>query len=290
MTNRAICVGINDYSARSDCPSLPDARPDGEAWAGILRDVFNFDAGNVTLLTDGAATRQAVLAALNTVLNQSQAGDVVCFFFAGHGGRNPKGDGTWYETICCADASGDITDSEIDGMANALAPSTVNFTLILDSCHSGGVYDIPSPSDSLRCIRWDDGKSQSFAQNCRALVPHICLPDPSAIAGNVTVSRADDGTMQMTINDSLNFSDGAKATLLAACRYDQNSAGTGSHGKFTQALLDVINQCGLKITHPDLLDRVRTAITTYTQTQIPQLRGRPVRLQENFLQGWNYSI
>src|SRR5215471_2629817 len=52
MTKRAVCAGINDYSARSDCVTLPDARPDGEAWAQLLVDAFVFDADKVTLITD----------------------------------------------------------------------------------------------------------------------------------------------------------------------------------------------------------------------------------------------
>src|SRR5215472_14893005 len=68
MTKRAVCVGINDYSARSDCVTLPDARPDGEAWAQLLVDGFVFDADKVTLITDKNASRQAVLSALSTML------------------------------------------------------------------------------------------------------------------------------------------------------------------------------------------------------------------------------
>jgi Caspase domain len=107
---------------------------------------------------------------------------------------------------------------------------------------------------------------------------------------NVSVTQNRDGSLQMTVDEDLNFSDSAKATLLAACRYDQNSGGTGSHGCFTQALIDTINQCGMQVTHPNLLTQVRQAITKYSSSQIPQLRGRPVRLEENFLEGWNYSI
>ena len=73
----------------------------------------------------------------------------------------------------------------------------------------------------------------------------------------------------MSVDENLNFSDSAKATLQTACRYDQNSIGTGSHGCFTQALIDTINQCGMQITHPDLLTQVRQAITKYTSKQIP---------------------
>src|SRR5258708_32617908 len=99
-----------------------------------------------------------------------------------------------------------------------------------------------------------------------------------------------DGTLRVDINENLNFSDSAKATLLAACRYDQNSGGTGTHGCFTQALLDTVNSSNFRVNHNDLLSRVQQAIGPYSTTQIPQLRGRPVRLEENFLEGWNYSI
>jgi hypothetical protein len=42
------------------------------------------------------------------------------------------------------------------------------------------------------------------------------------------------------------------------------------------------------MSHPDFLAAVAAKIADQTQT--PQLRGRPVRMQENFLAGWNYSI
>jgi Caspase domain len=289
MTKRAVCIGINDYSARSDCVTLPDARPDGEAWAKLLVDAFAFDGDKVTLITDKDASRQAVLSALQTMLRQSSAGDVACLFFAGHGGRSRLADGTYYETICCADAGGDISDREINEFAAALSPDFVNFTLVLDSCHSGGVFDPPGDA-TIRSQTWSTDDAAAFAQSCRLIVPHVCLSDPSALQDNVSVTGDRGGSLQMSVDENLNFSDSAKATLLAACRYDQNSSGTGSHGCFTQALIDTINQCGMKITHPDLLTQVRQAITNYTSKQIPQLRGRPVRLEESFLEGWNYSI
>lgn len=292
MVKRAVCVGINDYSARSDCRPLPDARQDGEAWAALLPDAFGFDSASITLLTDGNASRQAVLAALTSMLNQSTAGDVACFFFAGHGGRGPSSDGAnYYELICCADAGGDITDGEINGLANALQPSIVNFTLVLDSCHSGGVFDPPDPA--TRTMRWSIDQASQFAQSCRTIVPHVLLTEVSDMQGNITgITSNPDGTLRMSVNEDLNFSDSAKATLLAACRYDQNAGDTDppGHGCFTKALLDTINQSDFQASHPDLLERVRQAITNYSSAQTPQLRGRPIRLQENFLDGWNYSV
>lgn len=290
MTKRALCVGINDYSLRPGFNSLPDARQDGEAWAALLPNSFGFDAADVTLLTDQNATRSAVMAALTTMFQQCQAGDVVCYFHAGHGGRKPDGNGGYYETICCADANGDIRDSEISALAASLQPSIANFTIVLDSCHSGGVFDPPPPGETMRCIPWSADEAAAMAAACNGILPHVSLSNAQAMQNNVSVTKDNDGSMKMTINEDLNYSDSAKATLLAACRYDQLSGGTGSHGKFTQALLDIINSSNFQITHPDLLDKVRQAIARYTSTQTPQLRGRPIRLEENFLAGWNYSV
>jgi hypothetical protein len=289
MTKRAICVGINDYSARNDCATLPDARPDGEAWAQLLPDAFGFETQNITLITDQQASRQRVLSALTTMLRQSGPGDVASLFFAGHGCRTRLADGTYYETICCADPGGDISDREVGALAAALSPSFVNFTLVLDSCHSGGLFDPPGDT-VVRAQTWSAEAAAAFEQSCRMIVPHICITDASAMQDNVSVTRNDDGSLHMTVSEDLNFSDSAKATLLAACRYDQNSSGTGTHGCFTQALLDTINQSGMKISHPDLLTQVRQAITKYTSSQLPQSRGRPIRLEESFLEGWNYSV
>lgn len=183
MTKRAVCIGINDYSGRNDCPTLPDARPDGEAWAGLLPDAFGFNRGNIVLLTDTAATRQAVLDAVKAMLAQSDAGDVACLFFAGHGGRGKRSDGIWYESICCADARGDITDVELNALGDSLSPSTVNFTMVFDSCHSGGAFDVPDPATSIRTQLWTADQIADFATSCRSVVPHICMPDASPWKG-----------------------------------------------------------------------------------------------------------
>lgn len=67
------------------------------------------------------------------------------------------------------------------------------------------------------------------------------------------------------------------------------------HGFFTKAVLDTVNQSNFQISHPNLLAALRQKVSGFVSTygtgpQTPQLRGRPVRLSENFLMGWNYSI
>jgi hypothetical protein len=79
-------------------------------------------------------------------------------------------------------AGGDITDREIDEFAGALSPDFVNFTLVLDSCHSGGVFDPPGET-TIRTQAWSADQATAFAQSCRLIVPHVCLADPSGAAG-----------------------------------------------------------------------------------------------------------
>src|SRR5215472_597060 len=95
---------------------------------------------------------------------------------------------------------GDITDIEINQLAAGLQPSYVNFTLVLDSCHSGGVFDPPDPaSASLRARPWSSDDVQKFANSCTTIVPHVCLTDGSAMQGNITGAACNaDGTLRIT--------------------------------------------------------------------------------------------
>jgi uncharacterized caspase-like protein len=78
----AVVVGINEYSHAP----LGYARQDAEAFALLLCNKFDFPAGNVTLLLDKQATRQAIMAAfLSLAERKIDVDDRVLFFFAGHG-------------------------------------------------------------------------------------------------------------------------------------------------------------------------------------------------------------
>jgi hypothetical protein len=101
------------------------------------------------------------------------------------------------------------------------------------------------------------------------------------------------GVCTMDVDASKDNPDNAKATLLSACDYGELSAEQASigHGFFTQAILDLVNASNFTISHPDLLAALRQKVLASAGSgQTPQLRGRPVRLEESFLVGWNYSI
>lgn len=301
MPKKALVVGINDYSNWNSgvtvgdltlsAPNLQWCVGDSNSFADLLRSGFSFD--QVTTLQDSQATSQAILNGISNLLNSSTAGDTVCFYFSGHGGRLPEKAGSsptrYYKTIIPYDTAM-ITSMQVATIAQNLPPSEINFTLVLDSCHSGGMFLSPD----ARGFTWTKEAALAFQSACEAIVPWICLLDPSACDGNVSgLTVQDSGVCTMLVNASKDSPDAAKATLLSACDYGELSSesSTLKHGYFTQAMLDVVNACNFQITHPNLLAQLVQKVAGYAGSgQTPQLRGRPVRLQEDFLAGWNYSV
>jgi Caspase domain len=305
MAKRALVAAVNDYSTWNNgvtignltltAPNLHWCLADANDFSQLLKDSFIFD--EVTVLQDSQATSQAILTGINNLLSKSQAGDVVCFYFSGHGGRLPEtpGDAStrYYEAIVPYDGNL-VISSQVAKIADGLQPDFVNFTLVLDSCNSGGMYLSP---DS-RAFVWDSASAQAFQQSCSAIIPWICLPDPSTLDNNVSnLQLPDKGVCTMSVDASKDNPDSAKATLLSACDYGEESEERSDlgHGFFTKAIIDAVNACNFQINHTDLVAALRQTVSGYVSTystppQTPQLRGRPVRLAENFLAGWNYSV
>ena len=81
------------------------------------------------------------------LIQDAQPGDSLLFHYSGHGGRMPRSDGRseWHETLCPVDmdAEGMLLDSELFETLVRPLPSGCRLTCLLDSCHSGGVLDLP---------------------------------------------------------------------------------------------------------------------------------------------------
>ena len=105
---RALIIGIDAYSASPRWQSLDGAANDARDMAELLRSRYGYGAEDVTVLLDGQATREAILAAFKRVLVEpSTPGDLGVFFYAGHGSqvrnlKSPKPD-KLDETIVPAD-------------------------------------------------------------------------------------------------------------------------------------------------------------------------------------------
>lgn len=200
---RALLVGVNDYAA-ARVPDLRGAVNDVRMMQRILSSRFGFAERDIVLLTDAAATRGAVLAAIDQLVRATQPGDIVYFHYSGHGSQvrdlNGEEDDGLDETILPRDARlpgvPDITDDELDRrFARLRNDSTL---LVFDSCHSGTITRgtgnllarfVP-PDERLELYRTRGGTTRDVVTAER--LPHVVMAgapaDEEALDGPVNES------------------------------------------------------------------------------------------------------
>ena len=317
MSKYAICMGVNDYSQwgwpldeNGNDGSLDFCEKGAENFARLLVDSFGFSQNNVSLMRSQWCTKGNILRGIGTLLDNAQAGDVVCVYFSGHGSRTqgmaPNGQAEvdrFYEAILPY-SGGEITDRELAVLADRLDFRGVNFTVVLDTCHSGGMHAIEGRNP--RGIRLPESLQSVFIESCRSLVPMgLCLENPqSDLAGNVRTIRLEDGRIIIEAEDDSNFVDRAKTTVIAACRPQEFAWELSAiqNSVLVEAFQKIPDFSNTEISYIDLLQRLRTeADKLMTQhvrstarwaneTSVPMIYGQRARLTENFLAPWSFSI
>ncbi len=296
MTKRAVIVGVNDYSVQG-YNDLRFCIADAASIYHMLRDAFGFDPQDMFYLVDSAATSSRIRQALRYCLTQSQPGDVVCFYYSGHGGRtaNPADATQMFETIIPYSGQ-HISDHEIYALADTLEQSVVNFTMILDSCHAGGMHDESERARRARSPQFSADLIRQLTQ-CRTLFPcGICLApaNRSSLTGNIRNVSARNSGVVVEEDSNRRLVQLAKSTLIAgssAAETSQEHEAVG-HGLLTKAFLEIVNSSNFTIEHHGLIDdldrRVRALMNAHFpgESQTPQLRGQANRMEEDFLMGW----
>src|SRR5579863_8965314 len=147
---RALLVGINKYQwsgavhkdPAQDFQNLAGAAGDAIWLKSILTSKYGFHDEDVVVLTDAAATRDAILTNFRShLIAKSAPGDVALFYFAGHGSRRKAG-ADIEDTLVPGDSRDpegkvfDILSSELHTLFVAVVAKTQNVTSILDSCYA----------------------------------------------------------------------------------------------------------------------------------------------------------
>lgn len=131
---KAVCIGINNYPGTSN--DLQGCVNDANDWSELLQD-FGF---TVEVLLDSQATRQNVKAAMQNLVANATAGDVVVFTYSGHGTQVPDTSGdegdVYDEAIYVYD--GTILDDELRTIIKTINAEAL-LVVISDSCFSGTV-------------------------------------------------------------------------------------------------------------------------------------------------------
>ena len=153
--SHALVIGINDYE---HAPRLAHAQNDAEAFARVLRERFEFTKDNLTILTDGDATRSEILRVFMRYAQDSNVGDDdrIVVFFAGHGHtvRARRG-----ETGFLVPVNGDPSDLSTlirwdDLTRNADLIPAKHMFFVMDACYGGlALTRNPLSVGSMRFLR-----------------------------------------------------------------------------------------------------------------------------------------
>lgn len=136
----ALLIGIGEYGKAAGLPSLAGVPLDLAFWNSYFSDRIDGQV-QINTLRNGAATKAAVLEALELECRKAEEGDQVFFFFSGYGQN--KADGQTEGTILLHDYvmnssnQGMLSESEFQRIVEGTLAPGAGFTLLLDT-HSGG--------------------------------------------------------------------------------------------------------------------------------------------------------
>lgn len=262
---QALLVGIDTY-LNPEVPPLTGCVNDVHAMEQLLVSGMGVPAENVLVLTNGEATRAAILDGFERHLlarGRTWAADgsvapppAFLFYFSGHGsqlrlvsGKRSEPDGR-QETICPCDVSRDlddvrdIRDSELGALLSRLPGGDV--TVVLDCCHSGSGTRF--------------GRVSAPRQQTRFLEPGVVTSGGAPPPGRAKLPPGE--------------------VLLAACRPEQESHETADaegrpHGAFSLVLLEELARAVAVggMTYRDLMDRVQLRVNARFRAQFPIWEG-----------------
>ena len=285
---RALIIGVNDYDADS-ISNLGGCVNDAREVQKVLMEKFGVSERNVVLISSPApegkpedlATRTRILQGFEDLIEQSEPGDMVVVYFAGHGSRVRDRDldesSGRDSTIVPSDALRwskkdefvsadvlDITDDEVHVKLLRLAKKGVdNITLIFDSCHSGTMSRGPGDQMTARQAPEDDRPADMLA------------PVPYTEEEKALLQESRKNASGWTAADG-------KYTMISGCRDSEFSyeiPGRGDDGEeikrgaLTFFLVQALWEAQPGDTYRDIYERVLPRVTGNNAAQHPQIDG-----------------
>lgn len=264
MKKKALVVGIDKY--KNPQWNLQGCTLDAAIMSGMLQDHFGFIGDNVRLVLDDRATKANILSRLDWLVRDAKAGDVLVFFYAGHGSQVRDRDGDELEDqldeiLCPHDLNWDdpLTDDILASYFKRV-PAGANLTVVFDCCHSGtgtrSMYVPVSPDGKI--------EGEPVYKKIRYIKPPLDIEHRSR--GILLSTRR----LGETIIKERHI-------LLAACTSTQEAQETQfegqTRGAFSFNLAAAFKRADWKITyrqaHQDTLVRLRDN----GFVQVPQLEG-----------------
>ncbi len=290
----ALLIGVDCYLPNRYYANLRGCVRDISHVEAFLQRTFKMPPENILRLTatdtgnqepseprERWPTYENMVNAFKQLTDMAQAGDQVYVHYSGHGGRLPtllpelKGETGLDEGLVPTDvgdsAARYLRDIELTKLLNDMVAKGLTVTVVLDSCHSGGmtrgrgdvavrgisrVDTTPRPTESLA------GSHRQLAE----------------LWGQLT----EGGVRDVSLGGGW-LPEPKGYVLLAACRpsesaYEAVFEGTEHNGALTYWLLDSLGDIGPGLSYKVLHDRVLAKVHSQFAEQTPQLQGEGDRV------------
>lgn len=212
----ALHIGIDrsDPAVFEEFPTLQGCVNDARALAAIF-DKRGYDT---QILSDQSATRQRVLAEIESLVHCAQAGDWVVISYAGHGSWVPDetGDEAYDEVLVCYD--GFLIDDELYDLFCEFQEG-VRLVWIADCCHAESNHRM------VKTKRAETGRTR-----------HVRELRPSVIRKVYEAQRDDYISVQLSLSRMGRRQAQASVLGLFACQDDQTAKEIDGRGVFTRRI------------------------------------------------------
>ncbi|XP_050369562.1 metacaspase-9 [Argentina anserina] len=237
----AVLVGCNYPNTRNE---LHGCINDVLTMRDTLVSRFGFDRNQIELLTDdGSAavlpTGANIKKALGEMVDKAEPGDVLYFHYSGHGTRIPSvKPGRPFrqdEAIVPCDFNL-ITDVDFRQLVNRL-PKGASFTIVSDSCHSGGLIDKEKEQIGPSHVTTEISSTLSGSYNKTKAIPFESILEHLVSLTGISTSDIATHLLELFAADAslkfrlplleLNFFESLKpdeGILLSGCQANETSA------------------------------------------------------------------
>jgi hypothetical protein len=257
-TKRALFMAIDTYNPEGaqqtgsrHWSNLEGCVNDAEEVKALVATKFGFnDPRYITFIKNQECTRDRILAELNKLINESQKGDIVFIYYAGHGSQVYNSmsdeDDKMDETMVPADiwkGAKDIRDKELAQLFNKLIDKGVILTIVYDSCHSGSVGRGPIDKNKAK-----ERKIDPDAEDAKDATRITIAPEQR---GALILSAAQDNE----------------------CASEQRDEKDTPHGAFTIAFCKTLQSLPANASVDDIFASIRAIMKYNGKTQEPVLAG-----------------
>lgn len=264
MKRKALCVGVN---YKNTPYHLNGGVNDALCISDVLCEQFGFNQDYVHILADEDdkymnPTLENILNGFDWLLDKSESGDELFFFFSGHSSfkKDLNGDEDDGRDECLFTSDLQLlVDDVIHERLMSLIPEGVNLTCIIDCNHSGSMGDLE--------YEFIAGRNQVVrkAQQGKEIKGNVimlsaCLDTEQAVDSHFT------GKWVQIANDRSTFEWG------------------NGNGAFTWYIMKALKICGYRTTVKELITNTHNLLTRHLFNQTPQLSmSKPELLDSVFL-------